>query len=78
MRSRYVVHLPSLPLRDGDNLRSILVGAVLPTLHGHILCKTWYLCGMCWEDCERENSLFPTHQEAETTIAGLLKVDWGE
>ena len=34
---RYDVHLPSLSLRDREQTRLILTGAVLPTLRGHIL-----------------------------------------
>ena len=51
VRVRYDAHLPSLSLRDGEKTRSILMGAVLPTLHGHVLCKNWHMCGVCWEDC---------------------------
>ena len=42
----YDAHLLSLYLRDGENLRYILAGAVLTTLHGHILFKNWHLCGV--------------------------------
>ena len=74
---RYDAHLTSLPLRDGEKLRSILVREVLPTLHGHVLCKNWHFCGVFWEDCERKNSHVPTPSEVATTIAGLLKVASG-
>ena len=77
MRVRYDAHLPSLSLRDGEQTRSILTGEVLPTLRGHVLCKNWHLCGVCWEDCERKNSHVPTPPEAATTIAKLLKVARG-
>ena len=73
----YDVDLPSLSLLDGENSRSILAGAVLPTLHDHVICKKWYFCGVCWENCERKNSHVPTPPEVATTIAGLLKVDRG-
>ena len=43
---RYDAHLPSLSLRDRENSRSILTGAVLPTLRGHVLCKNWHMCGV--------------------------------
>ena len=46
VRARYEAHLPSLSLWDGENSGSILVGAVLPTLHVHVLCKNWHLCGV--------------------------------
>ena len=49
VKARYDAHLPSLSLQDGENSRSILAGEVLPTLHGHVLCKNCYLCGMFWE-----------------------------
>ena len=39
VRARYDAHLPSLSLRDGDNSRSILAGAVLSTLKSHVLGK---------------------------------------
>ena len=75
---RYDAHLPSLSLQDEENSRSILTGAVLPTLRGHVLFKNWHMCGVCWEDCKRKNSHVPIPPEAETTIAKLLKVDRGE
>ena len=50
VRVRYDVHLPSLSRWYRENLRSILTGAVLPTLCGHVLCKNWHMCGVCWED----------------------------
>ena len=74
----YGAHLPSLALRDGEKSRSILTGAVLPTLSGHVFCKNWHRCGVCWEDYERKNSHVPTPPEAETTIAELLKVARGK
>ena len=77
VRVRYVAHLTSLSLQNGENSQSILTGAVLPTLHGHVLCKNWHMCGVCWEDCERKNSHVPTPPEAATTIAELLNVTWG-
>ena len=39
VRVRYDMNLYPISLRDGENLRSILTGAVLPTLRGHVLCK---------------------------------------
>ena len=78
VRVRYDAHLPSLSLRDGEQTRSILTGAVLPTLLGHVLCKNWHMCGVFWEDCERKNLHIPSPPEAANTIAGLLKVAWGE
>ena len=75
---RYDADLPSLSLWDGENLRSILAGVVLPALHGHVLYKNWHLCRVCWEDCERKNSHVPTPHEVATTITNLLKVTWGE
>ena len=78
MRVRYDAHLPSLSLREGEQTRLILTGAGLPTLHGHVLCKNWHMCGVCWEDCERKNLHVPTPHEAANTIAKLLKVARGE
>ena len=78
MRVHYEAHLTSLSLWDGENLRSILAGAVLPTLHSHVLCKNWNLCGVCWEECERKNSHVLIPPEVANTIARLLKVDQGE
>ena len=78
MRMRYDVHLPSQSLRDRENSRFILTGAVLPALRAHVICKNWHMCGVCWEDCERKNSHVPTPPEAANTIAGLLKVARGE
>ena len=37
VRVHYEAHLPSLSLRDWENLWSILEGVVLPTLNSHIL-----------------------------------------
>ena len=78
MWAQYGAHLPSLYLRDGDNLWSILAGAVLPTLNGHVLCNNWHLCGVCWEDCKRKNLHVPTPTKVVTTIARLLKVAQGK
>ena len=46
VKVHYDTHLPSLSLWDGENSWSILAGAVLPTLHGHVLCKNCHLCGV--------------------------------
>ena len=78
MMVRYDAHLPSLSLRDGEQTRSILTGAVLPTLRGHVLCKNWHMCGVCWEDCERKNLHVRTPPEAANTIAELLIMARGE
>ena len=78
VRERYEAHLPSLSLRDGEDLNSILSRAVLPILHSHVLCKNWYLCGVCWENRKRKKSHIPTPPEMAITIAGILKVDLGE
>ena len=60
------------------NLRNLLVGTVLPTLHGQVLCKKWHLCRVFWEVCKRKNCTPPpTPPGVATTIAGLLKVAWG-
>ena len=77
VKVHYDAYLPSLSLRDGENLRSILTGAVLPTLRGHVLCKNWHMCGVYWEDCKRKNSHIPTPPEVANTIAELLKVAQG-
>ena len=50
VRVRYDLHLPAFSLRDRESTRSILVGMVLPTLHGAVLCKNCQLCRSCWED----------------------------
>ena len=78
MGVRYNVHLPALSLRDGYKSRSILVGTVLPALHGVVMCKNWNLCGAFREDCKRKRSHVPTPPEVETTAAGMLKADQGE
>ena len=76
MWARYDMHLPFLSLQDGENLRSILAGRVLPTLHSHGLFKSYHFCGVCWEDCKRKNFHISTPKVA-TNIAGLLKVTRG-
>ena len=43
VRVRYDTHLPALSLQDRENLRTLLVGAFVPTLHSHVLCKNWHL-----------------------------------
>ena len=78
VKVRYDAHLPSLSLQDEEKLQYILEGEVIPTLHDHVLCNNWNLCGVCWEDCDRKKSHVPTPPEVETTIAGLLKVARGE
>ena len=50
----YGSYLPALSLWDGDITRSILVGAVLLTLHSAVICNNCHLCGSCWEDCDRK------------------------
>ena len=77
VQARYEFHLPSLSLQDGEKTRSILMGAVLPTLRGHFLCKNWHMCEVYWEDCKRKNSHIPTPPKASNTIAELLKVARG-
>ena len=52
---RYDVHLTSLSLWYGENLRTLLAWTVIHTLQGRVICKNWHLCGLCWEDCERKN-----------------------
>ena len=52
VRVRYDAHLPSLSLWDVEQTRSILMGAVLPTLRGHVLYKNWHMFEVCWEDWE--------------------------
>ena len=44
--AHYDAHLPSLSLWDGDKSRSVLEGAVLPTLQSHVLCKNWHFYGV--------------------------------
>ena len=51
-QERYGVHLPALYLRERGKSRNILAGTFLPTVQGHVLCKNWHLCRLCWEDCE--------------------------
>ena len=77
MWARYYAHLPSLSLWDSGNLRYILEGGVLPTLHGNVIWKNWHLCGVFWEDCEHKNLHVPTPPEVATTTARLLKVALG-
>ena len=60
VKARYDAHLPYLSFWDGENLRSIFVGAVLPKLYGNALCKNWNLCRVCWEDCDRKKMYIPT------------------
>ena len=73
MQVQYDTHLPALSLQDRENLRTLLVGVVLPTLHSHVLCKNWHLCAVCWGKCKHKKSHVPTPPEVGTTIARLLK-----
>ena len=78
VRARYNAHLPTLSLPDGDYLRILLVGPVLPALHGHVIYKNWHLCGVCWNYCERKYLQVPTPSLGlATTIVSLLKVTQG-
>ena len=52
---RYEAHLPALSLRDGEKPHTIIAGAFLPAVQGHVICKNWHLCGLCWEYCEHKN-----------------------
>ena len=75
---RYDAHLNALYLQDGENLRSIPAGMVLPTLHGAVLCKNCNFCRVCWEDFKRKCLHSPTPPEVATTAAGMLNVALGE
>ena len=70
-----------MSLHYGYKLLSILAGAVLPTLHSHVICKNWYLCGVCWEDWERKNLHAPPPQRWKPPSPEYLKWcggnDWG-
>ena len=46
VRVLYDAHLPALYIRYGEKFWNLLVGKVLPTLHGHVLCKNFHLCGV--------------------------------
>ena len=59
---RYDAHLPTLSLWDRGKVRTILAGTVLPTVHGHIVCKNWHLCRLCWEECEHKTRTFLPNQ----------------
>ena len=39
----YEEHLLNFYLRDKENLHNILVGALLPTVQGHVICNNWHL-----------------------------------
>ena len=45
MQGRYEAYLPALSHQDRENLRTILAGMVLPTLHGHSFCKNCTCAG---------------------------------
>ena len=62
---RYDTYLPTLYLWDGKKLRTLLAGAVIPTIHDHVLCKNWHLCGVCWEDCDCKNLHVPNPQRRQ-------------
>ena len=44
---RYDAHHPALSLWDEYKSRTLLEGAVLPTIYGHIICKNCPICGLC-------------------------------
>ena len=74
-------HLPALSLWYGEKSRTILVGTVLPTLQGHVICKNWHMLVVCWEDCKHKNLHLPTPlppSEVATNIVGLLKTARGD
>ena len=75
---RYIAHLTALYLRDGENLQSLLAGAVLPTLHAHIICKNWNIYGLCWKDYKRKK-LAHSHPPPDVsgTVTGPLKTARG-
>ena len=72
------MHLTDIYFWDGESLRSILAGTVLPTLHGDIICKNWYLCGVCWEECKRKKLHVPISPDVVNTLYGLLKAAQGD
>ena len=61
------------PFRTEKNLRTILAGTVLTTVLGHVICKNFHLCLLCWEDCERKNSHVPASPNVAASISRLLK-----
>ena len=73
MQVRYKVHLPALSFQDGEKSRTILAGMVLTTVLGHVICKNFHLCIICWEDCERKNSHVPASPNVAASISSLLK-----
>ena len=73
VRVRYDDHLPDLYLWDKETSRNLLMGEVLPNIHGYIIFKNWHLCGLCWDKCERENLHLPNSRDVVATITGLLK-----
>ena len=78
MRVQYNAQLPFLNLWEGENSWTILSGTVLSTLHGHVICKKWHMCGMCWEDYKPKNlHVPPPPPELLIDIAGLVKTARG-
>ena len=74
---RYDAHLISLLLQDGENLLTVLVDKLLPTLHGLDLCNNWPLYRGCWDDCNSKKSHVPTFPKLTTVISRLLKTAEG-
>ena len=46
--------------------------------HGHVICKNWPLCGMCWEDCKHKIFHVTTSPDLAESITRLLKKACGE
>ena len=74
---QYGTHIPPLLSQDEENSWAIMTGTFLVTLHGHVLCDNYHLCGVCWEDCKRKKFHIPIPPEVVTAIAILLKTTQG-
>ena len=74
----YSAHLPAMYFQERENLRTLLEGTILSKLHGHVLSKNWYLCSLCWDDCEQKNLHPPTlgggdhHHQDDQNIPGEM------
>ena len=75
--AQYNKHLPDVSLLDRENSRTLLVGTFLPTLHGHVFCKNWHLCGVLWEECDYKKLHVYNPLGVATTIDRLQKSGLG-
>ena len=77
LRVQYDTHLPALSLQYRDKFRTLLVGVVLRTFHGHFFVRTSISMICVGINASVKNSHVPTNPDVVATITGMMKTAWG-